>query len=289
MKTAKFLTVALGAACLFATVAPAFGQDLYSQAETDKRFKRIEKDLHEVRAIVLQAKATGQPVEVRTASSDDQIATLQNRLDDIEQSVRSLTGQAETLSHNAELGKSAAAADQAQIAALSDRVDKLEKAVAALTPPPPPTPAAPSGTPAATLDQGVPAAAGGDAEAAYVNARQLLLNGDYPAAGDAFQQFLTTYPSSTNAPAAHYWLGEVKYTQGDYGAAAASLVAAIHGWPKTGWAPDAMVKLALSLVQLNKSPEACTTLRTLARHYPTAPGAAKARAAEARVKAGCER
>jgi tol-pal system protein YbgF len=290
MKTSKLLTVAVCAAGMLVLAAPALGQDqgAYGDASkaTNERFKRIEKDLREVRAIVLQAKATGQPVEVRTASSDDQLTAMQAKLDDLEQTLRGLTGQVETLSHAADMAKSDAAASQAQMAALSDRLDKVEKQLAAMAPPPPPPPA--PGAPAQGADAGDAGGGSGDANAAYSKARQTLLNGDYPAAGDAFQSFLDTYPTNANAPAARYWLGEVKYTLGDYGAAASSLVGSIRGWPKTAWAPDAMVKLALSLVQLNKSPDACTTLTELRRHYPTAPSATKARAAAAKAKAGCK-
>ena len=282
MKTAKLLIIALGAAGLFAATAPAFAQDRFTQEEAERRLQRIERDLREVRSIVLQAKESGQPVEVRTASSDDQIATLQTKLDDIEQSVRGLTGQIEALSHDQEQAKKDSAATQAQIASLSDRLDKLEKqGVAAQAP-------APQASSDGTL--GGQAQAGGnpsaDANGAFVEARQLLLNGDYPAAGTAFQSFIDTYGSSPSVPAAHYWLGEVKYTLGDYQSAAANFVVSFRAWPKTSWAPEAMVKLAMSLVKLNKPAEACETLGALDRRYPKAAGA-HADAAAVRVKAHC--
>jgi tol-pal system protein YbgF len=294
MKTTNFLILAVGAASLFVMCAPAFAQDRFTEEANETRLQRIEKDLREVRSIVLQAKETGQPVEVRTAASDAQLATMQTKLDDIEQTVRGLTGQMEVLSHQLDLAKQDAAANQAQSAAFAERLDKLEKQVAVLTAPPPPsaglgpTPG-PEGTLNGQAGQAPTAgeASSGDATAAYVKARQLLLNGDYPAAGDAFQSFIDTYPASPSIPAAHYWLGEIKYTGGDYQAAAANLVGAIRGWPKTPWAPDAMVKLALSLVQLNKPTDACAALTEFDRHYPKATPAAKTRAAAARTKAGC--
>jgi tol-pal system protein YbgF len=293
MKTVKFLTLAVGAASLFVVAAPAFAQDRFTEEANESRLQRIEKDLREVRSIVLQAKATGQPVEVRTAASDDQIATMQTKLDDIEQTVRGLTGQMEAVSHQLDLAKQDAAASQAQSAALADRLDKLEKQVAALAPAATPAPVPGSeSTLGGQLSQGGQPSQGqppgpGDANGAYVKARQLLLNGDYPAAGDAFQSFIDAYGSSPSVPAAHYWLGEIKYSEGDYQTAAANLVGAIRGWPKTPWAPDAMVKLALSLAQLNKPADACAALTEFDRHYPKAAPAAKARAAAARTKAGC--
>jgi tol-pal system protein YbgF len=292
MKTITFLTLAIGAAGLFVAAAPALAQDRYADQANDARLQRIEKDLREVRSIVLQAKATGQPVEVRTAASDDQLSTLQTKLDDLEQTVRQLTGQMEVLSHQLDLARQDAASSQSQSAAFADRLDKLEKQVAAMTAPPAPTPGPTgetNGTLGGQLAQGQGEAPAANADGAYSKARQLLLNGDYPAAGDAFQSFIDTYTTSPQLPAAHYWLGEIKYAQADYQGAAANLVGAIRGWPKTPWAPDAMVKLSLALVQLNKPTDACAALTAFERHYPKAPSAAKARAAAARTKAGCGR
>jgi len=294
MKPAKLLVTAAAAAFLFGATAPAFAQDddapappaaASYQKSNDKRLQRIEKDLHELRAIVLQAKETGQPVQVRTASSDDQIIAMQAKLDDVEQTVRGMTGQIEVLSHDLDEAKKTVAATHDQTVVMADRLDKLEKQVESLAAPPPPGPSADTAPPA--NDGGDVAPVAGGAGAAYAHARQLLLNGEYPAAADAFQSFIDTYPQSPTVPAAHYWLGEVKYTQGDFNAAATNMIGAIRGWPQTTWAPDAVVKLSLALVQLNKTADACGTLTEFARHYPKANPAAKRNAAAARVKAGC--
>ena len=93
--------------------------------------------------------------------------------------------------------------------------------------------------------------------------------------------------SSANAPSARYWLGETKFIQDDYAGAATAYLGAIRGWPQTNWAPEAVVKLAQSLVQLNKAPDACGALGEFARRYPKAPAALKSRAAGIRAKAQC--
>jgi tol-pal system protein YbgF len=296
MKTANFLTLAVGVASLFVVAAPVFAQDRDYQDENNARLQRIEKDLREVRSIVLQARSTGQPVEIRTAASDDQITTLQTRLDDIEQTVRGLTGQMETISHQLDLAKQDDAAGQTQTAALADRLDKVEKQLAAMTAPPPPPPQGPGGTlnGQAGSGQAGPGAADASPAAAndaYTNARQLMLNGDYASAADAFQRFIDTYGSSGSVPAAHYWLGQIKYSEHDYQAAAANLVGAIKTWPKTSWAPDAMLMLGSSLVELNKPTDACAAMTELDRRYPRvklSPGLT-AREAAIRAKASCSR
>ena len=296
MKPANLFMTAAVATLVLGLAGSAIAQDDDSlasaganyQKSNDKRLQRIEKDLHELRAIVLQAKDTGQPVQVRTASSDDQMIAMQSKLDDIEQTVRGMTGQIEVISHDLDEAKKSVAETHDQTVVMADRLDKLEKQVESLAAPPPPPPgpgadAAPQ--PEASGDTSGPAPGG--AGAAYTHAHQLLLNGEYPAAADAYQSFIDTYPQSPTVPAAHYWLGEIKYTQGDFNAAATNMIGAIRGWPQTSWAPDAVVKLSLALVQLNKTTEACGTLTEFTRHYPKASPAAKQHAAAARAKAGC--
>ncbi len=296
MKPANLFMTAAVATLVLGLAGSAIAQDDDSlasaganyQKSNDKRLQRIEKDLHELRAIVLQAKDTGQPVQVRTASSDDQMIAMQSKLDDIEQTVRGMTGQIEVLSHDLDEAKKSVAETHDQTVVMADRLDKLEKQVESLAAPPPPPPgpgaeAAPQ--PEASGDTSGPAPGG--AGAAYTHAHQLLLNGEYPAAADAYQSFIDTYPQSPTVPAAHYWLGEIKYTQGDFNAAATNMIGAIRGCPQTSWAPDAVVKLSLALVQLNKTTEACGTLTEFTRHYPKASPAAKQHAAAARAKAGC--
>jgi tol-pal system protein YbgF len=278
MKTSRPLLLILAAAAQLCLSPAAQAQDRPDDSYLRDRLSRMEKQLNEVRSIVLQARATGQPVQVRDAGPDPQVAGLQSTLDDLSQTVRGLTGQVEGLVHDRELARKQLADLQAQTAALSDRVDRLEKAQA----PPAPAPAPPPAGPSADA-----APAGEDAKAAYAHAYSLLMDGDYPAASTAFQSYIDSYGDTLNAPHARYWLGQTKYIQGDYAGAATALIGAVRGWPHTTWAPDAVVKLSLALVQLKKPADACRTLGEFERHYPKATTADKGRAAAARVKAGC--
>jgi len=88
-------------------------------------------------------------------------------------------------------------------------------------------------------------------------------------------------------PIARYWLGQVKATQKDYAGAATAFIGAIRGWPQTSWAPDAVVRLSLALIELDKPKAACGALAELDRHYPKASATTKAHAAAARAKASC--
>jgi tol-pal system protein YbgF len=261
---------------------PAAAQDEPSA----KRLDRFEKELREVRQIVLQAHATGQPVEIKEAGPDPQLVALQGRIDETNDMVRHLTGEIETLTHQLELARKDADDSRAQTAALADRVDKLEKLATATAPPAPPPPpvAAGSGADANAAPQ---APGPGDAKAAYAHARQMLEDGDYAGAAGELQAYVDHYGDTPTGPAARYWLGEAKFIQKDYAGAATAYLGAIRGWPKTAWAPEAVVKLSQALVELGKPQDACGALGELDRRYPHTTPATKARAASVRTRAQC--
>ena len=132
---------AIAAAALVLAGGSAWAQSAASPDEPPKaRLERFDRQLRELREIVLQARATGKPVEVREAGPDPDVAALQAKFDDLGQSLRSITGQFESHSHDIDLLKKDDAAVRAENAALADRVDKLEKLVTNLTAPPPPPP-----------------------------------------------------------------------------------------------------------------------------------------------------
>ena len=288
MKLRHALILLLSTAVLSGAAAAAFAQAEAGDAPretSDARIDRLEKQLREVREIVLQARSTGQPVEIKEAGPDPQVTALSAKFDDMDQTLRSLNGQIESLTHDIGVAHKEADDAEAANAALADRVDKLEKEVTAQAAAPPPPPPEAVQTPDAA--QASPAPGGGDPKVAYANARKLMMDGDYPAAAAAYQDYVSHYGKEPNAPEARYWLGETKFAQEDYAGAAVAYIAAIHGWPQTAWGADADVKLALSLLAVNKPTDACQVLGEFDRHYAKASAAEKARAAGARVKAKC--
>jgi tol-pal system protein YbgF len=251
-----------------------------------KRLDRFEKELREVRQIVLQAHATGQPVEIKEAGPDPQVVALQGRIDEGDAAVRRLTGEIETLTHDLSAARKDLDDQKAQTAALADRIDKLEKQIAQLLPAGAAPPSGPGpGVAGAAPPPAAPPAM--DAKAAYAHARQLLEDGDYAGAASELQAYLDRFGDTASAPTARYWLGEAKFIQKDYPGAATAYLGAIRGWPKTSWAPEAVVKLSQSLLELGKPQDACGALGEFDRRYPRAAPALKARAAATRTKAQC--
>ncbi|KQY96146.1 tol-pal system protein [Caulobacter sp. Root1455] len=240
-----------------------------------KRLDKMEKVVRELRAIVFQGRDTGKPVVVQAAETDAQIAALSERLTDLEETLTKLNGQNETLTHDLDEARRANESEKTRTDALDQRLAALEKRLADQE------------VAAAAAVAAAPAATASDPGEAFKSARQLLLDGDYGAAEQAFAGYVEAFPDSAKAPEARYWLGETQFVREAYSDAAGSYLGAVRGWPQTSWAPDAVLKLSRSLVALKKPADACKTLDELSRRYPKAPNAVTAKATATRVQAKC--
>ena len=123
-----------------------------------------------------------------------------------------------------------------------------------------------------SLTPGSPAAgAGGSAsteQAAYTAAFDALKASNYAGAITGFSSFLSTYPSSSIAENAQYWLGEAYYATGKYDQAAQSFRTVGERWPNSRKAPDALLKLGYSQLEMKRSSEARVSLGDVIRKYP---------------------
>jgi len=282
MTVKSVLLAALLAPVLAVGAVPALAQTPMPDPLDDrsvKRVERMEKVVRELRSIVFQGRDTGKPVVVQSAETDAQIATLSDRIGDLEQTLQRVNRQNESLTYDLDQARRGSGeqkvrgdALEARLAALEKKLADMEAAaaaapVAAEVPPPPAPPADPA--------------------VAFNAARQLLLDGDFANAEAAFSIFVTNYPDSPRTPEARYWLGETLFVREAYGDAAGAYLGAVRGWPQTSWAPDATLKLSRALVALKKPADACKTLDELARRYPKAPPAVLSRAASTRLAAKC--
>jgi tol-pal system protein YbgF len=290
-------------ACAATFALPA--RPAFAQSDDDRRLDRLEKQVRELRAILFQGRDTGQPVVVKPEGPDPEVTALQQRVSDLDDTIRKLNGQIEVLTHDSDEARAAANAvrDQngelrGQLKDLADRVAKLETALAPPPPAPPQggqpgqsgPPPPPGQTGVLTLPPGAADAAPAAPSAAetYKHARALLSANDYPAAAAAFQAFIGQYPSSKEIPAAYYWLGEADIGRQGYADAVPAYANALKGWPKQPWAPDATVKLARALAETSQTDKACAALGEFDRRYrKEASPTVKARAAEVRTRAAC--
>lgn len=245
-------------------------------ARDARRLDKMEQVVRELRSIVFQGRDSGKPVIVQPAETDYQLQEVSRRMADLEQSITRMNNQLEAAARDADLAKRDAEALRAENRALTDRLSSLESRALADTVAPPDGLA---GGPAPTA--GLPAAD------AFSQSRQAMLAGDYAAAESGFRDYVDHHGDTAKAPEARYWLGKTLSARGANADAAGAYIAAIRGWPKTSWAPDAVLELSRSLIALKKPADACATLAELSKRYPNAPAGVQSRAAQARGQAKC--
>jgi tol-pal system protein YbgF len=152
--------------------------------------------------------------------------------------------------------------------------------VAPLNAPPAPPPPQDQAVAPATLPTGSP-------QDQYNYAFGLLRRADYPNAEQALKSFLQRYPGNELAGNAQYWLGETYYVRKDYENAATAFALGYQKYPKSGKAPDNLLKLGMALGNLGKKQEACSAFARLDRDFPTAPPNVKDRETNERQQVGC--
>jgi len=299
--------LAFAAALLVNTLATAPIVRAESIDDVSDKLDRVERDLRDLQYEVYKGNppaAAGTHVGAAPASAQANTA----RLADLEQSLAELHGQVETLTFQVKQ-----LTDQLELSRKETafRLGALEGGapVASMTPPP----AAPASAPAARAPKALqepggsnaggkqPASLGsipaGDADAAadavqtprqqYDAAMELLTRAQYVEAQSSFKSFVAANPKDELAGPAQYWVGEISFTQKDYKAAAQSFADVIKRFPKTAKAPDAMLKLGLSLMELDQKKQGCTVLGAIKGRYPTAGKMILDRAAKRAAEAKC--
>jgi tol-pal system protein YbgF len=139
----------------------------------------------------------------------------------------------------------------------------------------------------APLPAPVTASAGSPARALFDQATGALNRREYSAAETYFQQFLDQYPSDALAGSAQYWLGETAFVSGEYKTAADRFLKTFTAYPTNERAPEALLKLAISLRRLGNNTDACATFTELARRYPRASQSVQQRADAEKKRANC--
>lgn len=189
------------------------------------------------------------------------LQSLAQRSDQLQSEVSVLRGRVEVLEN----------ANDALLKQQRDLYADLDKRIAALS--------AGQGAVPAAAGQTSPGAAGAD-QAAYNQAFDTLKAGKYAEAITAFQQFLQSWPESSLADNAQYWLGESYYVTRDFQSAAAAFQTVLDRWPNSRKAPDALVKLGFTQAELKQTAQARATLASVSTRFP---GSDAAKLAAARL------
>jgi tol-pal system protein YbgF len=303
MKSLPKLLTAAALATVFAfSLAPAWSADV---DDLEDKLDRVERDLRDLQYEVHKGNppassgglAGGPPGGVSGGGA---------RLNDMEDSLRELRGQVESLSFQVKQ-----LTEQLDIARKESnyRLGALEGGAPASAIPAPGGPALPAqkAAPPVALTRGgsnqagkapgnlgsipadasVEAAGGPTPQQQYDGAMDLLSRAQYAEAQGAFRTFVAANPADQLAGPAQFWVGDIAFTQKDYQGSAKAFADVLKRYSKTAKAPEAMLKLGLSLLELGQKKEGCTTLGALKAKYPTAAKPLLDRAAKRSAEASC--
>jgi tol-pal system protein YbgF len=275
---------------------PALGQS-YDPYNMEERLQRIEDQLRDLQDQMYQggAPAGGGGGDVGV-----------QRLSDMEQSLRNLTGQVEQFGYDIKTIKDKLTQLETET---NFRLNQLEGNPGGSPPPAGADtgsdtgggmPSEPSANPDVdSSDVGGPKPpgtigeieappAGSDVESLYNTAMDHLTRAEYDDALKLFKQVVGTYPESDEAAQAQYWIADIHYVRKDYESAAVAFAEVLKKYPTAGRGPEAMLKLGLSLINLDRKKDGCTTLAAIKGKYPKASDAILGRAEREAKKAGCK-
>lgn len=126
------------------------------------------------------------------------------------------------------------------------------------------------------------------AQESYDRAFGLLRQANYEDAERAFKGFIDKHGQDKLIDNAKYWYAETFYVRAKFGDAAVAFAEAFQQNPKGTKAPDALLKLALSLASMDKPNDACDTLSALKAKYPNAAATIRSRADQERTRLKCK-
>ena len=128
----------------------------------------------------------------------------------------------------------------------------------------------------------------GDEKGQYEYAMGLLKQGDYELAEKAFQEFMAVGNDFSLLSNANFWLAETYYVRENYKDAAKNYLSLYQAYPDSKKAAAALLKLGISLVNMDQKEQGCVTFIQLKDTYPNANTAVLDRGKLEIEKNGCE-
>ncbi|HEY2677019.1 MAG TPA: tol-pal system protein YbgF [Steroidobacteraceae bacterium] len=203
---------------------------------------------------------------IERVMENQSLLQLSNQLEALRSDVRAMHNDVDQLSFALDAGRKQ---QRDYYSDLDQRIKALESRGAA---------AAAGGTVVAAAAAGAAASAPkaeasgtGDDKAEYQTAFNLLKDGQYDRAITAFQKFLSTYPDSSLADNAQYWLGEAYYVNKSYSEAQAAFQMVVDKYPQSRKLPDALLKIGYCRYETKQWDAAKAVLTQVVSQYGDSP------------------
>jgi tol-pal system protein YbgF len=222
------------------------------------------------------------PVQIKLKDLDTRLARIErvmanqsllevsNQLEALRSDVRAMHNDVDQLSNALESGRKQ---QRDMYADLDQRLKNLEARGGAAAAP---SAAPPAGAAAAVAPAAAAAGASsdfGEDKTSYQTAFNLLKDGQYDRAIAAFQKFLVSYPDSSLADNAQYWLGEAYYVNKSYPEAEAAFQRVIDKYPQSRKLADALLKIGFCRYEQKQWQSAREVLGQVVARFTDTPAA----------------
>jgi tol-pal system protein YbgF len=247
--------------------------------DVDDLQQRIQLLRHESQALQQRFDQLEETLMGRRQSENgvrDLYASQYAELEQIREELRGLNGQLDETSHRISQNMQAVGdiAQHAREAAVSNdkRLDRMERYLGFDAG----KPSAADEAPAASVAAPRTGAALTEAQA-YAAAKQAYDEGEWDAAFEGFEAFLSRFPQSDLADNSRFWIGEIYYNKGLFKEAVIEYQTVIETYPDGNKLPAAFLKQGISFHNLGEIENARLAMQELLRRFPDANEAAIAR------------
>ena len=248
----------------FALALPAAAQGLFedNDKEARRRIEALRQQVQQMEAgqAALNERMAKLDAAAGAAADRSAILELASQIEAMRGEIARMRGQVEVLGNQAD---TAASRQKDLYLDIDTRLRKLEQGREQQA--------------AAPEKPGAPAPAEAGEARAYQAALDQFKLGNYPLAVSAMQGFLVTYPNSSLAPNAQYWVGLAYSGQRDYKSAIAAQRRLLTAWPASDKAPDALLSIASAQETMGDRRAALKTLGEVITRYPASSAAASAK------------
>jgi tol-pal system protein YbgF len=275
-----------GTLMVFAASSAAVAQPASWNSTQAAKLERLERDMMALQRQVYRGEA---PAPGTNQGYGQDTAAIDVRISQLEEQMRRIMGKLEELEHR-----------QRQLQQTSDaRFEQIEtklfaleeKSMTAAQQPAAATPstatAAPTDAPPPTIVKGGQAMNEEQARKLYHQAFQALNQSKRDEARQMFTQFTQNHPKHELSGNAYYWMGETYYAEKEYLQAADKFRQGYEAKPTGNKAPDNLLKLGMSLANIEKKREACIVYGQLESRFPAMNSNLKTKLAKEKASAGC--
>ena len=241
---------------------PAAAQGLFDDNEARRRIEALRQQVREIEAgqTALNERMAKLDAAAGAAADRSAILELASQIEAMRVEISRMRGQVEVLGNQAD---TAASRQKDLYLDIDTRLRKLEQGREQQA--------------AAPEKPGAPAPPDAGEARAYQAALDQFKLGNYPLAVSAMQGFMVTYPNSSLAPNAQYWVGLAYSGQRDYKSAIAAQRRLLTAWPNSEKAPDALLSIASAQETMGDRRSALKTLEEVISRFPASSAAASAK------------